>query len=376
MVLFAASGLNIKNGPPTGDAFKNDGPIREVERNPGRLTWSIPEDAFARYICHCVCRWHNVVSYSQYPLIFCGLREAERFAMTIAGKAQGPDDTSSRLTYILRPNPTRMNGAGGVTLHMASLDTPPATELDSASSMAFDSSQETDYAWSEEHSDYPPSDADDSFEDLVEVDGAETSESFVEAGSLSSSIPDMRASLTLPPITQHTTLRPQARSPSSIPSSIPHEADSEGSEPSMFRTPLPIRALNMLSINDEEDFASLAILAQGGETPTRTPRPRIQTSATQSQRRSRLAIRSSSRRSNSLSSSPSRSPSSMRWRATLASPSIAPSISRGTRIGSALPARLAPQGSGRNGKKAKKNQDQNQDDDGKTRTLWSFVYEH
>lgn len=250
---------------------------------------------------------------------------------------------------------------GGAPLHMSALDTPPATELDSASSLGFDSSQETDYAWSEEHSDYPPSDADDGSEDLVDASEGENSEGFVDAGALANSIPDLSASASLPPITQETPRRNAAPS-----SAAPHEGDAEESDPSKFRTPLPIRALNNLSINDEEDFASLAVLAQDD-----TPRPNAAQAQAQAQRRSRLAIRSPARRSNSHSSSPSRSPSSaMRWRATLP-----PAASRGSRMGSALPARLAPQGGVKTEKKPKGSLDQNQREDGATRTLWSFVYE-
>ncbi|KAF8313455.1 hypothetical protein DL93DRAFT_2059054 [Clavulina sp. PMI_390] len=64
VVIFAASGVTRTMAPDTL-SFSTDGPIREVERTPARLVWAIEENAYARYIVHCVCRWHSVVSYSE-----------------------------------------------------------------------------------------------------------------------------------------------------------------------------------------------------------------------------------------------------------------------------------------------------------------------
>lgn len=65
VVLFAASGVvRDSDSAPNSAAFSSSGPIREVERSTARLVWFIEDDAFARYVVHCVCRWHSVVSYS------------------------------------------------------------------------------------------------------------------------------------------------------------------------------------------------------------------------------------------------------------------------------------------------------------------------
>lgn len=41
--------------------------MREVERTPLRLVWWI-EDSWVRYVVHCCARYHEVVSFSKYPL--------------------------------------------------------------------------------------------------------------------------------------------------------------------------------------------------------------------------------------------------------------------------------------------------------------------
>ncbi|KAF8331088.1 uncharacterized protein EI90DRAFT_2972716 [Cantharellus anzutake] len=115
LVIFSESGGFIHDGPKGLDP---DGPIREVNRTPSELVWDINSDAFARYVVHCVCRWHSVVSFS---------------------KSSGING-STRLTHILRPYVTRRNPLGSSTI-----DTPPATELDSASSVALDS-QDSDFS--------------------------------------------------------------------------------------------------------------------------------------------------------------------------------------------------------------------------------------
>ncbi|KIY74367.1 hypothetical protein CYLTODRAFT_484683 [Cylindrobasidium torrendii FP15055 ss-10] len=77
--------------------------IAEVSRTPFQIVWSIPDDAFARYVVHCCARYHEVVSYSK-------------------------EVNGERLTYLLRPNVTRPNLAAPSTLA-----TPPATDIDSSS---------------------------------------------------------------------------------------------------------------------------------------------------------------------------------------------------------------------------------------------------
>jgi len=87
------------SGRPVG----NSGTIVEVSRTPLQLIWRIPDDAFARYVVHCCARYHEVVSFSK-----------------------GTDQ--NRLTYLLRPNVTRPDRRT-----LASLETPPVTELENSS---------------------------------------------------------------------------------------------------------------------------------------------------------------------------------------------------------------------------------------------------
>jgi len=86
-----------------GKALWDDSPVLEVSRSRKRLVWQIVDDVFARYVVHCCCRFHSIVSYSK-------------------------DTNGRRLTFLLRPN---RGGEGGV----ASLATPPATDYDSTSSI-------------------------------------------------------------------------------------------------------------------------------------------------------------------------------------------------------------------------------------------------
>ncbi|CAE7226147.1 unnamed protein product [Rhizoctonia solani] len=79
--------------------------IREVRRSPAELVWDVEHDAFARYVVHCAARWYGVVSFSK----------------------EEPDGT--RLTHLLRPNPTRPD-------RMA-LATPPTTDWDTSSATGF-----------------------------------------------------------------------------------------------------------------------------------------------------------------------------------------------------------------------------------------------
>ncbi|CAE6419530.1 unnamed protein product [Rhizoctonia solani] len=88
----------------TGDYVIVSG-IREVRRSPAELVWDVEQDAFARYIVHCAARWYGVVSFSK----------------------EEPDGT--RLTHLLRPNPTRPD--------RMSLATPPTTDWDTSSATGF-----------------------------------------------------------------------------------------------------------------------------------------------------------------------------------------------------------------------------------------------
>ncbi|KAJ1304423.1 hypothetical protein OPQ81_005571 [Rhizoctonia solani] len=88
----------------TGDYVIVSG-IREVRRSSAELVWDVEHDAFARYVVHCVARWYGVVSFSK----------------------EGPDGT--RLTHLLRPNPTRPD--------RMTLATPPTTDWDTSSATGF-----------------------------------------------------------------------------------------------------------------------------------------------------------------------------------------------------------------------------------------------
>jgi hypothetical protein len=50
---------------PSGRALWDGSPVVEVARSRKRLIWQIAEDGFARYVVHCSCRFHSVVSYSK-----------------------------------------------------------------------------------------------------------------------------------------------------------------------------------------------------------------------------------------------------------------------------------------------------------------------
>ncbi|KAG8714038.1 hypothetical protein FRC11_010098 [Ceratobasidium sp. 423] len=79
--------------------------ICEVRRSPAELVWDVEQDAFARYVVHCAARWYGVVSFSK----------------------EEPDGT--RLTHLLRPNPTRPD--------RMTLATPPTTDWDTSSAAGF-----------------------------------------------------------------------------------------------------------------------------------------------------------------------------------------------------------------------------------------------
>ena len=100
----------------------------ELYRSHSKLIWSTSDDPFARYVVHCCCRYHNIVSFSMSKLFDFML--AVPSSCTSSGKETG----GMRCTHILRP-----------TAHLADiraatiLNTPPATDLDSASSIPADS---------------------------------------------------------------------------------------------------------------------------------------------------------------------------------------------------------------------------------------------
>src|ERR1700694_5764553 len=98
------------------------------------------------------------------------------------GKPSPEIDGAARLTYLLRPDPSRINAAS-INIAQRDLDTPTASELDAASSRVLSSVIDS-------ASDYAPSEATEF--DLSDID------SVSDLGSLSNSIPDMRESLVLP----------------------------------------------------------------------------------------------------------------------------------------------------------------------------------
>jgi hypothetical protein len=279
-----------------------------------------------------------------------GNKTCTLLTLLLSGKADS--DSSSRLTYILRPNPTRMNGGGGISVHLAALDTPPPTERDSASSLGSDSDID---AWSDQRSNYPPSEADEDEECKV-IDGD---------SSLANSISEMRAGLTLPPIIQRTPLR------------TADETRSPPSSEDLDTTPRTLsdvtRELQALGINDKIPASPTTPNSDldANFTPTPTPFPLRASSSSQlgwsGERaragRTRLIPPSRSRSSHSHSpSSPYRSPASMRWRLPFprVSSAQAASVSHSSGQGIPLPGRLA---------RSKKGGNQ------PSRTLYSFIYE-
>ncbi|KAF9010651.1 hypothetical protein BDQ17DRAFT_1346617 [Cyathus striatus] len=82
-----------------GVMIGNTGSIHEVSRSPLQLVWRIRNDAFTRYVVHCCARYHEVVSFS-----------------------------TSAFDLPLRPNVTRPDHHA-----VASLETPPVTDIDYSS---------------------------------------------------------------------------------------------------------------------------------------------------------------------------------------------------------------------------------------------------
>ncbi|KAF8262436.1 hypothetical protein EI94DRAFT_1808790 [Lactarius quietus] len=83
--------------------------IRDDERSPQRFVWWIENDTLARYVLHCLARYHSIISFSK-------------------------DSPSRYLMHILRLNVTRLHPAT-----CATLATPPPTDLDCSSLSSHDS---------------------------------------------------------------------------------------------------------------------------------------------------------------------------------------------------------------------------------------------
>ncbi|KAJ6499357.1 hypothetical protein C8R45DRAFT_793754, partial [Mycena sanguinolenta] len=102
----------------SGTAVGSSGTVVEISRTPLQLVWRMANDsdAFARYVVHCIARYHMVVSYSKHEV------------------------SGLRLTYLLRPNVNypAYHAAVGV-------DTPPATDVDLSSQLDTDSEFASDY---------------------------------------------------------------------------------------------------------------------------------------------------------------------------------------------------------------------------------------
>lgn len=249
----------------------------------------------------------------------------------ILGKDDTPSDSSSRLTYILRPNPSRF-GAGDGHGPLSSLDTPPTTILDSASSRngALDSQDSaTDDTGAEP---FLSSDYDDDMSDDT-------------PGSLANSIPDLRDSAILPPITQQALA--QAQSPAQTPTKTQAYRPSRLAATSSSPLAVPTQAMQSLTLNE----ADVEDDTDGVET---TPRPRAARRTARNVARMVRTTRSRSR------SSPSRSPSAIHWRTPL--PSLAvPTDADGVSLALRAPGRPTIQ---RDGAGSAKHH----------HTLWSFVY--
>ena len=98
--------------------------ITELSHNPLQLKWKT-DDPFARYIIHCVARWHSVVSFSKHiPL----LRNHAQIKASTGKDVPNINGGMERHTFLLRPN-TRYPDPRAVAL----LHTPTTTDVDSPS---------------------------------------------------------------------------------------------------------------------------------------------------------------------------------------------------------------------------------------------------
>jgi len=100
VILYPETNATDARSPENGRTIGGTRSIFEVSRTPLKLTWSITDDAFARYVVHCCARYHQVVSFSK-------------------------DADGARLTHLLRPNVTRPDFVA-----KASLNTPPISDLE------------------------------------------------------------------------------------------------------------------------------------------------------------------------------------------------------------------------------------------------------
>lgn len=157
-------------------------------------------------------------------------------------------------------------------------------------------------------------------------------------GSLTNSIPDLRDSGVLPPITQQTFIQPQTPTRSYRPSRLAASSSSP--------LAVPTQALQSLTLNE----ADIEDDADGMDA---TPRPRVARRVTRNAARMARTTRSRSR------SSPSRSPSGIRWRAPLPATTM-PASADGVPIALRAPGRPTAQ---RDVAGAANQQ-----------TLWSFIY--
>ena len=44
--------------------------IREISRTPVQLVWLAENDPFARYLIHCCARYHKIVSFSEFLVLY------------------------------------------------------------------------------------------------------------------------------------------------------------------------------------------------------------------------------------------------------------------------------------------------------------------
>jgi hypothetical protein len=108
---------------------RSDPPIiMEVANNPLELVWCT-EDPFARWIIHCVSRWHDMVSFSKHPSPF---HHAKEVANVSTGKdvlvtEEGSQQRIQRQTHLLRPNSRHPDPRTTAAIY-----TPTATDIESS----------------------------------------------------------------------------------------------------------------------------------------------------------------------------------------------------------------------------------------------------
>jgi hypothetical protein len=108
-----------RSDPPT---------IIEVANNPLELVWCT-EDPFARWIIHCVSRWHDVVSFSKSPSPF---HHTTKVPNVPTGKdvlvtEAGSQQRTQRQTHLLRPNSRHPDPRTTAAIY-----TPTATDIESS----------------------------------------------------------------------------------------------------------------------------------------------------------------------------------------------------------------------------------------------------